>query len=707
MLASGTPPQATEEGAQVPDAGAALATTLRSEFEEAEKRRRLQEEIWLEDLRQYKGLYDPSMYARIGPHRCKLFVRLTRSKVKAMQSKLMELLFPKGDKNWSIKPSPVSEVTPERHYQDVMHLIMVRAQAGIPPAVPPSEQDVKDWIQKEAAKSAAAMSEVINDQLNAINWRRESWKTLWSGHMYGTGIVKGPLTEIAMVKNYARAPMPTGQGFDVGVGKMQMQISARRRPALYNVPIWNLYPDPYARTIEECEYMWERHVLVPKALLETANRLGFNLPLVTKYMNDHRHGDITTLRRFEVDLRTMSNAGETHQAPTGRYELLERWGTIMGWQLQAAGMNVATDMLVMPYECCVFILGNQMVKALLNPLPMGWNPYKAYYLDKDETSLWGEGVPRISRDMQAGFNAAFRMSIDNGAISSGPLIEVNTDLMDDEEDTESIYPWRVFPRRGMGADAAAAAVRVYNVDSHVGEHMEIAKTMKDLSDEVSTVPSYSYGAPSSNAANTLGGLSMLMGQVNLALKDVVSAWDFGISEPCIAGMYDWNMAYHPDESIKGDFECEARGASSLVAKELSAQSHMGFLQATANPMDAPFIKRDYLLREAAKSLDLEADKAVVTEDEAIAARARGIPMPGMAGIPPGGLSAGLPTMMPGGGMPPPDGGMGGGMGGPPQPPTPGNMPGVPAKPGAKGPKPGGNPMATPDMGRPPALQAGF
>lgn len=697
MLASGTPPQATSQGADIPAAATVLASQLRSEFEDAEKRRRLQEEVWIEDLRQYKGLYDPSVYARIGPNRCKLFVRLTRSKVKAMQSKLMELLFPKGDKNWSLEPSAVPEVTAERHFQDVMELIMARAKQGIPPAVRPTEDEVKDWIKRRAAKAAAGMSTAIDDQLNAIHWRREAWKTLWSGHMYGTGIIKGPLTEVAMVKQYKRQAMATGQGFNAGVGPMRMEITSRTRPALYNAPVWNLYPDPYAREFDAAEFVWERHVLGPKALLETANRLGFNLPAVTQYMRDHQAGDVIQLRRFEQDLRTLSTSAETHDAPRNRYELLERWGTVMGWQLHNAGMDIPDELLVMPYETCVFLLGNTMVKALLNPLPVGWNPYKAYYLDKDETSIWGEGVPRISRDMQSGFNAAFRMSLDNGAISSGPLIEANRNLLDDEEDTENVGPWRVFVRSGLGADAAAPAVRVYNVDSHVQEHMEIAKTMKDLGDEVSSVPAYTYGAPSSKAGNTLGGLSMLMGQVNLALKDVVSNWDFGISEPVIEGMYDWNMAYHPDESIKGDFECQARGASSLVAKELAAQAHMMFLQATANPLDAPFVKRDYLLREAAKSMDLAPDKAVVTEDEAMEARARGIPMPGLAGIPPGGLSAAMPTMPGPGGVGPEANGE----------PPPGQAPGAPAKPGSQGPKPGSNPMATPDMGRPPALRAGF
>jgi hypothetical protein len=80
-------------------------------------------------------------------------------------------------------------------------------------------------------------------------------------------------------------------------------------------------------------------------------------------------------------------------------------------------------------------------------------------------------------------------------------------------------------------------------------------------------------------------------------------------------MYDWNMRFNPKQEIKGDYMVKARGASALVAKELRQHAIQGFLAATSNPLDAPYTKRGYLLREGAKALDLEVDRAVLTEQE--------------------------------------------------------------------------------------------
>jgi hypothetical protein len=78
-------------------------------------------------------------------------------------------------------------------------------------------------------------------------------------------------------------------------------------------------------------------------------------------------------------------------------------------------------------------------------------------------------------------------------------------------------------------------------------------------------------------------------------------------------MYRWNMQFHPDNSIKGDFDVKARGTASLVAREVRAQQLDNFSQMVANPMDAPFIKRDKLLRQRAEAHELS--DVIKTEDE--------------------------------------------------------------------------------------------
>jgi hypothetical protein len=115
------------------------------------------------------------------------------------------------------------------------------------------------------------------------------------------------------------------------------------------------------------------------------------------------------------------------------------------------------------------------------------------------------------------------------------------------------------------------------------------------------------------AAGTASGMSMLMGAANIVIKDLITAWDEGVTRPFLTALYRWNMQFHKDNSIKGDFDVKARGTASLVAKEVRARQLNEFANLTANDLDAPYIKRDKLNRMRAEANEL--GDVVKSEDE--------------------------------------------------------------------------------------------
>jgi len=54
----------------------------------------------------------------------------------------------------------------------------------------------------------------------------------------------------------------------------------------------------------------------------------------------------------------------------------------------------------------------------------------------------------------------------------------------------------------------------------------------------------------------------------------------------------------------------------LMANEVRSQRLMSFLQVVQNPVLAPFAKMDYIIREIAKSMDLDPDKIVNSMSDA-------------------------------------------------------------------------------------------
>ena len=108
---------------------------------------------------------------------------------------------------------------------------------------------------------------------------------------------------------------------------------------------------------------------------------------------------------------------------------------------------------------------------------------------------------------------------------------------------------------------------------------------------------------------------MLMSAANITLKDQVKNFDDGITVPFIKGLYFWNMQFNPKPHIKGDFDVNAKGSTSLIAKEVRSEHLNTFLTITNNEIDMMYIKRDNVLREVVKNLDLSDLDLIKSRDQ--------------------------------------------------------------------------------------------
>jgi hypothetical protein len=83
-----------------------LAGTYKARFTRYESDRRLAEQRWLRNLRQYMGIYDPEIERQLMPSRSRAYPRITRVKCISVLSRLMNLMFPGTERNWELTPSP-------------------------------------------------------------------------------------------------------------------------------------------------------------------------------------------------------------------------------------------------------------------------------------------------------------------------------------------------------------------------------------------------------------------------------------------------------------------------------------------------------------------------------------------------------------------------------------------------------------------------
>ena len=595
-----------------------LGAKLSEQFTEFKDARKETETEWLKDLRQYNGQYEADVLARLKESgaRSKVFVGLTRTKVMAAYSRIIDLLFQHGDKFFSIEPTPVPELDPVQ----VMQIKQMAAeQVALASQQDPNmnedliaarmqelEDELKEVYGKIAAEAAEHMSVDILDQLVEVNAEQKLKESILEACIFGSGAVKAGAVKIDTRQSYTRTTDP-----ETGEEVFALSVIETPAPEVESVSIFDLYPDPYCTSLEDCDGLFRRHVLTRKQFRDLADLPQFDGAMI-KYLLKHNRSGNHTEEEHERTRRSM--AGINEHASSSRFELLEYWGFVDGHQLKEHNIDLGPDAdLSQDFSTCVWLCGGKVIKIMLNPIAGYSVPYHIFPYEKSPHQFWGTGVPRMMRDSQQTMNAATRIWLDNLAMSSAPMCEVNTDLLAAGEDPTDIHPWRVFLREG--GDGTMPMVRWYQPIANANGLNQIVEIFRRFADETTSLPSYTHGEQTSSLNKTATGMSMLMGAANVALKSTIKNIDDFLLEPLIKALFHWNMEYSTNQKAKGDLKIVARGSTALVQKEVQSQRLLQFLSLVSNELDNSLVDRHRLLREIAQSMDIDPDEVVKSEEQ--------------------------------------------------------------------------------------------
>jgi len=564
---------------------------------------------WLDDLRQYKGIYPSHVRANMTKGKANAFIGLTRTKIQAVDARIMDLNFPTSEEmNWTIKPSP----EPELPFEIVNAKATAWAEKN---QRPPTPEDIAMIVMEDAKGRSALMSKRIKDQLTEARYRDVMRKVVHSGNLYGTGVMKGPLVDYKDAKSWV-------MGED---GNWVMKTEQKMLPYIEATSVWDTYPDMSATEPDDLRFVFQRHVMPRSELVELSNREDFDSVAIMEHIKTNKNGT-AIYKTYEQELRTLdserTNPNERIDYMSERkkrYEVIEFWGSIDAEDIRDSGYDLPAELDGLELLANVWMLRDKVIKFEIAEVQSIGIPYYWYYYNKDETCIFGEGVPVVMRDTQRLFNAAVRALCDNTAGSAGPVYEVNEDLIAPGQNLDNIGPWTTVYRGGRGIEAQHPAIRVHTIQSNAQLYIQLINLFSTLADESSAIPKYLHGSAQGmqGAGRTMGGLSMMLGQSVTVVKEQVRCLDDYVVKRFIRNMYFWNMELGDNPDIKGDFEVSAEGSASLIAKEVRAEKLISYLQSTANPLDASMVNRPYLHREIVKCLDL--GEMAVKSDETIAA----------------------------------------------------------------------------------------
>jgi len=310
----------------------------------------------------------------------------------------------------------------------------------------------------------------------------------------------------------------------------------------------------------------------------------------------------------------MTMEDDDTQPSSERWEVLEFWGFVDTDVLEEHGVDIPKSLKDFDeVNCNVWVCNGEVLRFVLNPFKPTRIPYYAVPYEHNPYSFFGVGIAENMDDTQTLMNGFMRMAIDNAALSGNLIIEVDETNMVPGQDL-SVYPGKVFRRQGGAPGQGIFGTKFPNVAQ---ENMQLFDKARVLADESTGFPSFAHGQTGvSGVGRTASGISMLMSAANGSIRTVVKNVDDYLIRPLGKAFFSFNMQFDFDSQIRGDLEVHASGTESLMANEVRSQRLMQFLQVAQNPVLAPFAKMDYIIREIAKSMDLDPDKVTNSMQDA-------------------------------------------------------------------------------------------
>jgi len=586
-----------------------LGQRLFGTWETHKKDRLAAENRWLQNLRQFRGIYDPEILKMIPNDRSKAYPKVTRWKLIGTVARLMQMLFPQTEKNYGLKPSPMPNLSIAQLQEVLDDVVAKKAKAEQieEKDVVCKDEDIEQAIFEYAKHKAGRMELKLDDDMQEMEYITLARKVVFSACLYNIGVLKGPMHKRYKVRTWKK---------DLNTGRYVAQEVDKVKPLLEFLPVWNYYPDMSAKSLDHQDGQFERHVMTRRQVEELAERPDFLQAPIKAWLAAHTTGNhIPEHWETELAKEPKGDKNNVNQGDGRKYVVIAYWGDITGHDLAAAGNAIAEADLGKTYHGNVWMIDNSVIKAKVSLMKGEVREHHVFVFEEDDLSLLGNGQCDTLRDSQLSICESARMALDEASVG-GENLEVNIDMLTPGHNTDQ-RSYKVWKREGEGAVAGYPAVRPVQRQNRLSELMNMVQMFLEFANNESGLPPPSMGDVSgggSEALRTQGGASMFLGAASLPIRDTVRNFDsFTIS--VITALVKWNMRFDPADSRDGDFDCIARGSTSLIAKEVLAQS-LDVFSTTLTDEERAHVKTRKLLEARAKARDIPTEELFESEETA-------------------------------------------------------------------------------------------
>jgi len=353
-----------------------LTGYLRQCWDVAAMAKRPIEQIMLRAMRQRNGEYEADKLQGIRAQGgSEIYMMITEVKCRAAESWLRDILLETGSPPWDLDPTPIPDLSPtqsrdvqQAFAEKVLELVQSTGQApGASQMVELREtvsQDYRFAILQQSQNRADRMKTKIEDQFAQGGWGTAFNDFITDLVTFPAAFVKGPIVRRQRTLGWKTS----------ADGKTMVEPIERLGPEYERVDPFRIYPEPGISTIDE-GYLFEHHRLSRMELSDLIGVPGYDddaIRMVLDVGNGQSWiGEDVELQKDEEERKYYS-----YMRPTTEFDALEFWGKVSGKMLIEWGLTEEdVPDSAREYDANVWLVGNYVIKAVLNYGPLGEKPY--------------------------------------------------------------------------------------------------------------------------------------------------------------------------------------------------------------------------------------------------------------------------------------------------------------------------------------------
>ena len=502
------------------------------------------------------------------------YVNLTAMKAGVVQSYLLETLNQANQIPWLIEPTPIPNLSYNDSIMAAKELRTIVESMTAMGGAPSDDQimqlaaNVKEMYMKRefdrAKDSADSMEKLLTDQCMEGGWNTAMYGFITDFTVYPYAVLSGPV--------------PVRKTRLTWVGERP----AQKEEVYYefkSISPWDFWYSPDSPDTQRGTGIFLRQRWTKRQLIDAMKLPSYRAEVIKEVLDE--------AQRTDFIFRWLS---ENPEQPDERLiqwnncvatvDVLVHYGFFSGRELQEQGvMDVEEHEF---YNAMITVVGKRTIQVIVFKNPkLNTRPIFTTSFYKTHDRIPSFSIPQRIRDVERCYLIMLRYLMSNASSASGPIVEADYSRLAKYMTDEDIA--KIVPNTVYLADASMPnsnpALRFYATPSVMPQYQQALQYFMDLTDRVSNIPAALHGTAQGSGANrTFRGAAMLQGNALKAIQAAVTNIDQFVFEPMGTMLYNYNMEYSKDDSVKGDCQILARGASGMLQREIDRQNSYEILQ---------------------------------------------------------------------------------------------------------------------------------